>query len=250
MSGIAPGQPAKERTPVDRRTFSAIEKHMLERMNDSSHDEQHVYRVLYAALDIASGLEPDMDVLIAAALLHDIGREAQFKDPGLDHASIGAELAFDYLKGRDWTESKAAHVRDCIAAHRFRKQGPEPSTIEAKILFDADQLDVAGTIGIARPLAYKGVGGEPLYSIAPSGEALDGSGDEGPSFFKEYHFKLKNVYGQFYTDRARELAAGRREASLRFYESMRGEVNETQRIGMRILDEVLALAGPNMEDSF
>jgi len=226
---------------VDKRSFTTIERHMLECMNDASHDEQHVYRVLYAALDIASGYQADLDVLIAAALLHDIGREAQFRDPSLDHAAVGAEKAFAFLAGQGWTEEKAARVRDCIAAHRYRKRGAEPSTIEAKILFDADKLDVAGTIGIARTLAYKGTVGEALYSIGPSGEALDGSGDEGPSFFREYHFKLKNVYGKFYTERARELAEGRREASVRFYESMRGEVEETHCIGRRRLEEILVV---------
>ncbi|MBR2145622.1 MAG: HD domain-containing protein [Akkermansia sp.] len=44
-------------------------------MTDSAHDREHVYRVLYAALNLARGEENvNYDVLIAACLLHDVGR--------------------------------------------------------------------------------------------------------------------------------------------------------------------------------
>ena len=50
--------------------YKKIEAYMLECMQDSAHDREHVYRVLYAALDIAK-TEPaaDLDVVIAACLL-------------------------------------------------------------------------------------------------------------------------------------------------------------------------------------
>ncbi len=54
---------------------------MLSCMNDGAHDRQHIYRVLYYALDIAEEYCIDQDVLIAACLLHDIGRDAQFRNP-------------------------------------------------------------------------------------------------------------------------------------------------------------------------
>jgi uncharacterized protein len=48
-------------------------------MTDSAHDKEHVYRVLYVALDIAKYEEcADIDVLITASLLQDIGRKEQF----------------------------------------------------------------------------------------------------------------------------------------------------------------------------
>ena len=67
--------------------YNQIEAHMLSFMRDSAHDKHHVYRVLYAALDI-SACEPcvDMDVLVAACLLHDIGRERQFADEKVSRA--------------------------------------------------------------------------------------------------------------------------------------------------------------------
>lgn len=52
--------------------FVLMENYMLSCMKDSAHDKEHVYRVLYTALDIAEQEEPvDYDILIAACLLHD-----------------------------------------------------------------------------------------------------------------------------------------------------------------------------------
>jgi len=212
---------------------------MLERMNDGAHDEQHIYRVLYAALDLAADYQGvDVDVLIAAALLHDIGRDAQFKDPKLDHAAVGAEAAYAFLIASGWDKSRALHARECIRSHRYRNDA-EPESIEAKILFDSDKLDVTGTIGIARTLAYKGIVAEPLYSLDEDGNVLSGGRETEPSFFQEYNWKLKNVYGKFYTEKAEKIAETRRKASVDFYESMLAEVETTHRIGMRRLSETL-----------
>lgn len=58
-------------------TYSLLENYMLSCMDDSAHDKEHIYRVLYHAMEIAKTLQNvDYDVLIAACLLHDIGRKA------------------------------------------------------------------------------------------------------------------------------------------------------------------------------
>jgi uncharacterized protein len=221
-----------------KEMFLKFEKYMLSCMNDGAHDSQHIYRVLYYALIIAKEYNVDQDVLIAAALLHDIGRQAQYKDPQCDHAIVGAEMAGDYLQVMDWSENKACHVKACIATHRYRNNNP-PVSMEAKILFDADKLDVTGTMGIARTLAYKGIVSEPLYSVDEYGNVLDGKENETPSFFQEYHWKLRNVYDKFFTNRAKEIAAKRRQASVDFYESMYHEVSLTHRNGLDLLKDAL-----------
>ena len=66
-----------------------------------------------------------------------------------------------------------AHIQDCITTHRFRTDN-QPKTLEAKILFDADKLDITGVLGIARSLVYEGEIGEPLYTIDESGRVQDG----------------------------------------------------------------------------
>lgn len=46
-------------------------------------------------------------------------------------------------------------MKEAVAAHRYRS-GKPPVSVEARILFDADKLDVTGAIGIARTLLYAG----------------------------------------------------------------------------------------------
>ena len=99
---------------MNQEMYKKIEKYMLSCMNDGAHDNQHIYRVLYFALDIAGGLTADNDILIAASLLHDIGRDAQFKDPKCDHAIVGADMAYNFLLEIGWDENKAFHVKTCI----------------------------------------------------------------------------------------------------------------------------------------
>lgn len=220
---------------MTKETYTLLENYMLSCMEDSAHDKEHIYRVLYTALDIARTEEGvDMDVLICACLLHDIGRREQFEDPAVCHACAGGEKAYRFLTEHGFPDAFAAHVRECILSHRYRKDS-QPRTLEAKILFDADKVDVSGAIGIARTLVYKGQVSEPLYTVLPDGRVSDGTGDREPSFFQEYKYKLEGLYDKFYTARGTEIAGERRQAAAAFYASLLREVSEAQQKGTEML---------------
>jgi len=200
--------------------YHLIETFMLSRMSDSAHDCEHVYRVLFTALDIARHTGgADTEVLITSCLLHDVGRAEQYADSSVDHAAAGARIAQDWLTENDCGEPFSSAVARCITAHRFRS-GTAPESIEAKILFDADKLDACGAMGVARTLLYKAAVNDPLYTLTGAGEVSDGAGDDAPSFFQEYKFKLETLYDKFYTVRAAELASERRAAAVGFYEAL------------------------------
>lgn len=224
---------------MDKATYTLLENYMLSCMEDSAHDKAHVYRVLYTAVEIASAEEGvDMDALITACLLHDIGRKEQFEDPLKCHAQVGAEKAKRFLLGNGFDEAFADKVGHCIASHRFRNDA-QPQSIEAKILFDADKLDVTGAVGIARTLLYNGQLSEPLYSLDKNGAVSDGTKDTEPSFFHEYKYKLEKLYSRFYTARGRELAEPRKEAAARFYENMLREVRYAYTDGKNELEKLI-----------
>ena len=224
---------------MTKETYGRIESYMLSCMDDSAHDAQHIYRVLYNALEIAKAeAGVDYDVLITACLLHDIGRKEQFENPALCHALVGGGKAFAFLTGNGFDGAFAQKVRHCIQTHRFRKT-MQPESVEAKILFDADKLDATGALGIARTLMYKGNVAEPICNVLPDGTIGDGSGEEPPSFFREYKFKLEKLYGRFYTARGAELARQRREIAAAFYESLYREVNTGYTSGRQMLRELL-----------
>ena len=210
---------------MTKEAYTMLENYMLSCMEDSAHDAEHIYRVLYNALQIARDEENvNYDILIAACLLHDIGRKEQFADPSLCHAVVGAEKAWRFLTENGFAPDFAEAVAHCIRTHRFRKAMP-PQTVEAKILFDADKLDVTGAIGIARTLMYKADMAEPLYHVLPDGHISDGTEDLGPSFFREYKFKLEKMYDRFYTKTGEAMARQRQKIAADFYESLYREVN-------------------------
>lgn len=212
---------------------------MLCCMTDSAHDREHIYRVLYVALDIAEQEKNvDYDVLITACLLHDIGRQEQFANPQLCHAVIGADKAYTFLVNHGYGTDFAKKVASCIKLHRFRAGNP-PQNIEEKILFDADKIDVTGTLGIARTIFYKGQVNEPLYTLNENGEISDGFNDDKPSFFQEYKFKLEKLYSKFYTQRGSEIAKQRQCSAIAFYENMCKEVSQSYETGPLILKKLL-----------
>lgn len=221
---------------MTKDTYMLIENYMKECMQDSAHDKEHVYRVLYMALEIAkTESHVDEDVLIAACLLHDIGRKEQYENPALCHALIGSGKAYRFLKEQAFEEAFCEKVKSCIATHRYRKNY-EPQSIEAKILFDADKIDVTGAVGIARTLLYKGIVGEPIYSVLPDGDVSDGTSDAEPSFFQEYKYKLEGIYSHFYTKRGAEIAKSRQTAAVAYYDALYREVRETYIMGKEYLE--------------
>lgn len=221
---------------MDRQTYLLLENYMLSCMEDCAHDKEHIYRVLYHALDIAK-TEPDVDydVLITACLLHDIGRKEQYENPGVCHAIIGGDKAYFFLKENGFEEPYALHVKQCIQSHRYR-QNNFPQSLEAKILFDADKLDAVGAMGIARTLLYQGIVGDPLYTHLPDGTVSDGEQDTIPSFFREYRFKLEKLYDRFYTAKAKSIAKGRRSAAVSFYNNLLNEMQLTYETGLTELN--------------
>lgn len=199
---------------------------MLDMMRDSAHDSLHVYRVLYQALRIAEGYnEINQDVLIASCLLHDIGRMKQFQNSQLCHAIEGGKMAYIFMKEMGWREEDCKHIQECIATHRFRADNT-PKTLEAKILFDSDKLDVTGALGIARSLIYKGQVGEPLYAVDEQNNIYMGQNSHEPeSFLKEYQFKLVPLYEKFYTEEAHRIAQKRKSIMFMFYNELLDEIS-------------------------
>lgn len=111
-----------------------------------AHDFSHTKRVLKTAIEIAkTEKNVDMEVLKAACLLHDIGRKKK------NHSDVGARMAPRMLKKFDFP--KIDEVVYAIKVHS-KSKGIIPKTIEAKILQDADRIDLFGAIGIARSFKH------------------------------------------------------------------------------------------------
>ncbi len=173
-----------------------------------SHDWQHTLRVYRLCERIGPEEGADMFVLRAAALLHDIGRCFQDESRGrICHARKGAELAAGLLADLDVDPDLIAGIIHCIRTHRFR-DGLEPETIEARVLFDADKLDAIGAVGVARAYMFAGEHGACLHNPdVDVSKARPYSADD--TGYREYVVKLSRIKQRMLTATGRRLAAGR-----------------------------------------
>ena len=117
----------------------------------------HFNRIHELALEIASAqqVDIDVDVLYAAAYLHDIGAFKPYSQEGKDHADVAIENCDEILKSIDFPNEKIASVKDAIKSHMFHVKPEE--NMESKIFHDADTLDFMGAIGITRILSIVGL---------------------------------------------------------------------------------------------
>ncbi|BAJ64513.1 HD domain-containing protein [Anaerolinea thermophila] len=196
---------------------------------DSVHDFDHILRVYQTAQHLGKIEGADMEILHAAVLLHDAIGSAPGEQARKAHHLASAEFAATILRLEGWDDERIAAVQHCIRTHRYRGTGEVPETIEAKILFDADKLDVLGAVGVARVIAYAALNRQPFYA-EPSRQFLEQGilePGEPHSAYHEYLFKLRKIKDRLFTTSARQLAEERdtylREFFERFAREMRGE---------------------------
>ena len=186
------------------------------------HDFSHVERVYRLALRLAENEAADWEVVAAAALLHDVIGSSSVSGQRQEHHLASALFAESVLSNLGWPADQIAAVQHCIRAHRFRSDSEVPESIEAKVLFDADKLDVLGATGVARTIAYAAHAGEPIY-VEPS-EKFMAFGEkeigEPHSAYHEFIFKLRHIKDRLYTTTGRRLAAERHDYLVSFFERL------------------------------
>ena len=194
---------------------------------DPVHGFDHILRVYRMVEKLAKAEGADLEIVQAAALLHDAqGSQTSGGEEGrLDHHQASAEFAHQILAAEGWSADRIAAVQHCILAHRFRDNSNIPQTLEAKILFDADKLDVIGAVGVARTIAYDVVVNQPVYA-EPSNRFLE-SGQKEPgephSSYHEYLFKLRLIKDRLYTRTAQAIAEERHRFMVQFFDRLVGE---------------------------
>lgn len=191
---------------------------------DPVHDFEHILRVYRTAEIIGQAEGADMEILLAAVLLHDT---SDAEPDGLSdrptHHLASAAFARDTLTTEGWPPARIEAVIHCIRTHRFRG-AEKPESLEAKILFDCDKLDVTGAIGVARTFAYAALAGQPLtgepsHTFLTTGQK---ESDEPHTPYHEYLFKLSKV--SFYTETARALAEERQQYMQGFFDQLHAEL--------------------------
>ena len=180
--------------------------------SDLTHGEDHVKRVLDRCVKLAEHYPgADRRALVFAAILHDCGRCEEMSDPAVSHAPAGAEKAEAFLLKNSESPEFAGRVRAIIAAHSRRCDAGNGG-IEAKILFDADKLDMCGAIGIYRGIAYCAANGLPL------------TGENG--VIETVEWDTKHVEHSLFTPEARAMAKDGLEFMRAFATRLKAETED------------------------
>lgn len=193
--------------------------------SDAAHDFEHILRVYRMAERLAAVEGADLEIVHAAALLHDSRETTPGAGARAEHHLASAVFAGEVLAAESWQPERIAAVQHCIRAHRFRDGREQPKTIEARVIFDSDKLDVLGAVGIERVIAYAVLAGEPIYA-EPSAHFL-ATGEKEPgeahSAYHEFLFKLHKIKDRLFTRTARALAAERDAYLAAFFERLAAE---------------------------
>lgn len=189
--------------------FDAVLDRVRALMNNDSqsvaHRMDHIQRVLLNLRDIASNYpEADLELLKISALLHDICQPYDRKE---EHVKLSMNVAREILEEVGYPADRAELVLSIISEHSTECLSvSRPTSIEARILFDADKLDGLGASGIARVFALFGQRGMTPLEAVPW-----------------YLHKMKLAGDNLQTEQGRRMAVERSKYVLDFIERINAE---------------------------
>jgi len=184
--------------------IAATESFVREYMSqyDSSHDYQHILRVLHLSKYIEAKertLRPDVHydthVITLASLLHDVG-DKKYSKEGDDAATMVERFLTSHGADEELARavqqiatnvSYSAEIKDPAEVQKALRDYPELAVVQ-----DADRLDALGAVGIGRCFTFEGA--------KRREEGMNGAID---------HFgeKLERLEDMMKTDTGRKLAA-------------------------------------------
>ncbi len=193
---------------------------------DAVHGFDHIERVYGLCKQIGEKEGADMEILLSAALLHDSKGSNPQKGERNNHHIKSAEFANEVLAAEEWSAERIQAVQHCIRAHRYRRGEEKPETLEAKVLFDSDKLDVIGAVGVVRALAYAFQVKQPAFSEPSETFMKKRIKEEGEnhSAYHEFLFKLHKISSTLFTDTARQIAKHRQQFLNVYFEELAAEM--------------------------
>ncbi|MFD7525579.1 HD domain-containing protein [Paenibacillus chitinolyticus] len=176
----------------------------------TGHDWWHIHRVTRLAKLIAKKENADEFVCEMAALLHDLVDEKLVDDKKRETEKLAEWLADNEVPGET-----IRHILDIIGTLSFQGgTGTKMSTLEGRIVQDADRIDAIGAIGIARTFVYAGARGSLIYDpqLEPRSEMTAEQYRDGKSTaINHFYEKLLKLKERMNTETGRQLAEERHE---------------------------------------
>ena len=193
--------------------------------DDISHDFSHAERVLKSVELIAKHENADLEILIPAAIFHDIiiyPKNDQRSKNAQDESAIFAGKILNEID--DYPKEKIQKVEYAIKTCSYSKN-IKHKTIEAKILQDADSLEATGAISIMRTFASTGQMQRAFYNNEDP--FCENRKPEAKKYALDlFYNRLLIVKNRMYSKTAKKIAERRTEFLELFIEELKMELNE------------------------
>jgi uncharacterized protein len=189
---------------------------------DPSHDATHSLRVLANAEMIAKQEGGDFDILIPASLFHDVITYPRNDPRSPLHAQESAKETVKILSSvSDYPKEKIDAVHYAISVHNVKDA---PATLEARILQDADNLEITGAIIVMRMCASAGIMGRALYH--PDDPWAEHRDTDGLKWTLDYYTgRLVSVEDEMHTASGKKIAHRRMAFLKQFMDELRTELD-------------------------
>src|SRR5476649_2893738 len=107
-----------EADPLYRAVYDYTKQRFETATNLPAHNWPHSYRYTLNAIVIGEAEGADMNIVLPAVTMHDIG--FLYGATGKTHSSIGADHVVEYLKegGIEYPAETVAKIADCIRTHK------------------------------------------------------------------------------------------------------------------------------------
>lgn len=140
---------------VKKQVYELLDK------DDSGHGNDHINRVLDLSLKFAQNEDANKDVVALIALLHDVDDYKLFGKENAENLT-NAKTIMNKAAIPDDIQRQVLASLKCIGYSKLLR-GFRPTTIEGKIVSDADMCDVLGVNGILRVYKYSIKNGKPFF---------------------------------------------------------------------------------------
>jgi uncharacterized protein len=177
-----------------------IVKEKMSPLEGTAHSYEHVDRVVKIAILLAKKEKADIELVQVGAILHDVGRCV-----GQPHNETGAKLASEILNKVHYPPQKTQKIARIVLLHDVDSKN-KLNSLEEKIVWDADKIDLLGALGIAR--GFHWCGKQSFNSAVKLA-------------FETY----TPIYDMLNTKSARELAEKRNKETMSFLSALEKELS-------------------------
>jgi len=200
--------------------YNEVKKWM--RKNDPAHDFEHVLRVYETAKMICTEEKANKKLVLYSVLLHDIAAFPKNDKRSKISSTKSSKEAKKILKKFSFPDEEIKIISNAIEDHSFSKH-KKPTSLEGKILQDADRLDAIGAIGIARTFAVGGSENRPFYKKSDPFCSIRNPNDQNWTL-DHFYKKLLVIESKMNTKSGKKEAKRRTKILRRFLTDLKREI--------------------------